>query len=273
VSFVSVDQLERELRRLESTRQIAERSAIPAYPVEFAVCLGIEPDPWQVEVLASDHPRKILLCARRAGKTTVAAVLAIHKALTQPGAEVLILAPTEDQAKIAYSQAARLYRKAGAPCGALSDRRTGLELRNGSTIEARTALERSTRGRGADLLIFDEASRIHEQDYLGVLPTLAASGGDQILLSTPNGRRGFFHDIWHDTGDDWERTRVVASDVPHRYPMGLEFFRRRMPLEYFQQEFFCEWLDTDGGLFSHEDIEAALDAGTGIEALQIGEEW
>jgi hypothetical protein len=270
---VSLASLLKEWDRALADRQTSRRRDIPAYPVEFAVSLGIIPDEWQVEVLASDHPRKILLCARRAGKTTVAAVLAIHKALTQPGAEVLILAPTEDQAKIAYSQAARLYRKAGAPCDALSDRRTGLELRNGSTIEARTALERSTRGRGADLLIFDEASRIHEQDYLGVLPTLAASGGDQILLSTPNGRRGFFHDIWHDTGDDWERTRVVASDVPHRYPMGLEFFRRRMPLEYFQQEFFCEWLDTDGGLFSHEDIEAALDAGTGIEALQIGEEW
>jgi hypothetical protein len=209
--------------------------------------VGIEPDDWQIEVLASDHPRKILLCARRAGKTTVAAVLAIHKALTQPGAEVLILAPTEDQAKIAYSQAARLYRKAGAPSGALSDRRTGLELRNGSTIEARTALERSTRGRGADLLILDEASRIYEQDYLGVLPLLAASGGDQMLLSTPNGKRGFFHDIWHDEADDWHRTRVVASDVPHRYPRGLEFFRRRMPEEYFQQEFYCEWLDTEGG--------------------------
>ena len=119
MSFPTVDALERELRRLESRQQISKRLEIPAYPVEFAKSVGIEPDDWQIEVLASDHPRKILLCARRAGKTTVAAVLAIHKALTQPGAEVLILAPTEDQAKIAYSQAARLYRKAGAPSGAL----------------------------------------------------------------------------------------------------------------------------------------------------------
>jgi Terminase large subunit, T4likevirus-type, N-terminal len=271
---VSLASLLKEWDRALADRQTSLQSDIPAHPAAFAISLGIYPDPWQTEVLASDHPRKILPCARRAGKTTVAAVLAIHKALTQPGAEVLILAPTEDQAKIAYSQAARLYRKAGAPHGALSDRRTGLELRNGSTIEARTALERSTRGRGADLLIFDEASRIFEQDYLGVLPTLAASGGDQILLSTPNGRRGFFHDIWHDTGDDWERTRVVASDVPHRYPMGLEFFRRRMPLEYFQQEFECAWLDTEGGLFSYDDIEAALAAGEDVEAVQIGDdEW
>jgi phage FluMu gp28-like protein len=56
--------------------------------------------------------------------------------------------------------------------------------------------------------------------------------------------------------------------------MGLEFFRRRMPEEYFQQEFFCEWLDTDGSLFSHEDIEAALAAGEDVTAIEMGDdEW
>ena len=270
---MSLVSLRKEWSRALSDRHLGGDVDIPASPADFATQLGITPDPWQVEVLQSDHPQKILLCARRAGKTTVAAVLAIHKALTEPGSEVLILAPTEDQAKIAYSQAARLYRKAGAPHGALSDRRTGLELRNGSTIEARTALERSTRGRGADLLILDEASRIHEEDYLGILPLLAASGGEQMLLSTPNGKRGFFYEIWHDEADDGHRTRVVASDVPHRYPKGLEVFRRRMPEEYFLQEFYCEWLDTEGGLFSYEDIEAALELGEDVEALEIGDEW
>ena len=98
MSFVTVDALERELRRLESKQQISDRSEIPAYPavspmgdipdypVEFAMSVGIEPDDWQVEVLASEHPRKILCCGRQTGKSTVGAVLAVHTALTQPGA-------------------------------------------------------------------------------------------------------------------------------------------------------------------------------------------
>ena len=95
-----------------------------------------------------------------------------------------------------------------------------------------------------------------------------------MLLSTPNGKRGFFHDIWFDEEDDWHRTRVVASDVPHRYPKGLEFFRRRMPEEYFLQEFYCEWLDTEGSLFSYDDIQAALAAGEDVAAIEIGDdEW
>jgi hypothetical protein len=95
VSFPTVDALERELRRLESRQQISERLEIPAHPVEFAMSVGIEPDPWQVEVLASDHPRKILCCGRQTGKSTVAAILALHKALTQPGSVVLVVAPRE----------------------------------------------------------------------------------------------------------------------------------------------------------------------------------
>jgi hypothetical protein len=54
----------------------------------------------------------------------------------------------------------------------------------------------------------------------------------------------------------------------------LEVFRRTMPEQFFRQEFYCEWLDTEGGLFSYDDIESALAAGEDVEALQIGDdEW
>ena len=113
MNFTTVDALEREFRRLEREMASAPRPAsIPAYPVAFAVSLGIIPDEWQVEVLASDHPRKILCCGRQTGKSTVGAVLAVHKALTQPGSTVLVVAPGERQAKLLFSKAASLYRQA-----------------------------------------------------------------------------------------------------------------------------------------------------------------
>ena len=37
--------------------------------------LGLEPDPWQVEVLDGGHPRLLLNCCRQAGKSTVVALL------------------------------------------------------------------------------------------------------------------------------------------------------------------------------------------------------
>jgi hypothetical protein len=274
VSFPTVDALEREFRRIE--REISRprpTSSVPAYPVAFAVSVGIVPDPWQIEVLASGHPRKILCCGRQTGKTTVAAVLAMHKALNQPGSVILIVAPGERQAKLLFSKAARLYRQAGYPMPAHSERKTGLELSNGSVIEALPAVERTTRGYSVDLLLVDEAAAVPDMDYHGILPALIATQGEQVLLSTPRGKRGFFHEIWHGA-EDWQRVMVRSDEVGRIRPEDLEVFRSTMPEQFFQQEFYCEWLDTEGSLFSYDHIQAALEAGESIDALEIGgDEW
>jgi hypothetical protein len=292
VIFATVDALEREFRRLE--REMATRAlstaTVPHHPEAFAVSLGIIPDEWQVEVLASDHPRKILCCGRQTGKSTVAAILALHKALTQPGSVVLVVAPGERQAKLLFSKAASLYRQAGYPLPAHSERRTGLELSNGSIIEALPAVERTTRGYSVDLLLVDEAAAVPDMDYHGILPALIATQGEQVLLSTPRGKRGFFHEIWHLTSssatpptgyldgvhppDDWLRVMVRSDETPRITTEQLEVFRQSMPSAFFEQEFECAWLDTEGSLFSFGDIQEALELGEDVEALEIGgDEW
>ena len=265
--------LVKEIRRVRDTVSTRLTTEVPDDPVEFARSVDLDPDPWQQEVITSTHPRKILCCGRQTGKSTVGAVLAVHKALTQPGSTVLVVAPGERQAKLLFSKARRLYEMAGHPLPAHSERRTGLELSNGSIIEALPAVERTTRGYSVDLLVVDEAAAVQDQDYHGILPALIATQGEQVLLSTPRGKRGFFHEIW-ESDDDWQRMIIRSDEVSRIRSEDLEVFRSTMPEQFFRQEFYCEWLDIEGGLFSHEDIEAALDAGTGIEALQIGgDEW
>jgi hypothetical protein len=140
-------------------------------------------------------------------------------------------------------------------------------------IEALPAVERTTRGYSVDLLVVDEAAAVPDLDYHGILPALIATRGEQVLLSTPRGKRGFFHELWH-SGDDWQRVMVRSDEVGRIRPDHLDIFRKTMPEQFFRQEFYCEWLDTEGSLFSYGDIQQALALGEDVEALEIGdEEW
>jgi hypothetical protein len=70
------------------------------------------------------------------------------------------------------------------------------------------------------------------------------------------------------------RVMVRSDEVPRIRARDLEVFRSTMPQQYFEQEFYCEWLDTEGSLFSYDDIQAALAAGEDVAAIEIGDdEW
>ena len=123
-----------------------------------------------------------------------------------------------------------------------------------------------------------------DMDYHGILPALIATQGEQVLLSTPRGKRGFFHEIWQGgvpgqnsdaAPNEWLRVMVRSDEVGRIREGDLEVFRRTMPSSSSgKSSIHCEWLDTEGGLFSYDDIQAALAAGEDVEALQIGDdEW
>ncbi len=54
-------------------------------PVALADGVGMVTDPWQAEVLRSDHPRLLLNCCRQSGKSTTTATKAVHVAMYEPG--------------------------------------------------------------------------------------------------------------------------------------------------------------------------------------------
>ena len=57
--------------------------------VEVMRKLGLEPDPWQVEVFQSEHPQMLLNCCRQAGKSTVVAILGLLEAMFKPMTRVV----------------------------------------------------------------------------------------------------------------------------------------------------------------------------------------
>ena len=87
--------------------------------------LGLEPDPWQVEVLEGRHPRLLLNCCRQAGKSTVVALLALAEAVWVPGTKVLLLSRSHRQSRELFRIVSDFFGRIGSP---LVKRRTAEEL-------------------------------------------------------------------------------------------------------------------------------------------------
>jgi hypothetical protein len=257
VSTASSARLRREITLLRERRP-SRRLAIAEDRLEFAHSLGIVPDSWQRDLLRSDSDRVILNCARQSGKSSMAAVIALHRALYHPGSLILCLAPSERQAKELFAKVTDFYRELHGATPAQSDRKLGMQLANGSRIEALPGSERTIRGfSGVDLLILDEASRVDDSLYYAVRPMLAVSGGSLMMLSTPFGRRGVFYEEWTG-GEGWERYEVPASQCPRITEEFLEEERRALPRRVFRQEYECSFEETDDQVFTHADVEAAI---------------
>jgi phage FluMu gp28-like protein len=188
----------------------------------------------------------------------MAGLMALHKVLIKRGSLILILAPAERQAKELFSKVAEAYRTLGHIIPADSYRKMGMELANGSRIEALPGTEKTIRGfSGVDLLLVDEAARVDDELYFAVRPMLAISGGRLMLLSTPWGRRGVFYEEWTG-GEGWERYEVPASECPRIPKEFLEEERKSLPARMFRQEFECSFEDTDDQVFAHADVQAAI---------------
>jgi len=226
--------------------------------IAFATELGIVPDGWQEDFLRSSADRVLLNCSRQSGKSTMAAVIALHRALYHPASLVLCLAPALRQSQELFGKIAGFYRDLGRPVAPQGERKLSLELENGSRIITLPGSEKTIRGfSGAALLLVDEASRVDDGLYYAIRPMLAVSGGSLMLLSTPYGKRGIFHQEWTE-GQGWERYEVPAEKVPRISTAFLEEERRALPRRIFRQEYECTFEDTEDQVFSYEDVTAAI---------------
>jgi hypothetical protein len=227
--------------------------------VAFAREAGLEPDPWQRELLRSSSDRVLLKCCRQSGKSTMTGVIALHRALYHPGSLILCLAPALRQSQELFGKVLGFYRDLGRPVSPQGERKLSLELENGSRIVTLPGSEKTIRGfSGTALLILDEAARVADELYFAVRPMLAVSGGALMMLSTPYGKRGVFYDEWT-SGHGWDRYEVPAYQVPRIPSSFLGEERRSMPGWWYRQEYECSFEETEDQIFTHDMISAARD--------------
>jgi hypothetical protein len=233
----------------------------PEDPCEFASrFLHFELDEIQAAILRNPSRRVILNCTRQWGKSTLAAIKALHHALRNPGSLSCVACPSARQSAELIRKIARFAAMLGIPRRGDGSNDISLVFPNGSRIVGLPGRDSTVRGfSSVSLLIVDEASYVPEEIYHALRPMLATVPDNQIwLISTPGERQGFFFDTWLSAGKEWTKI-AVPGDQCKRIP--AEFLaeeRRRMPEHKFRKEYLCEFVDSEDAVFPSDLVRAAI---------------
>lgn len=229
-------------------------------PVAFArERLGVDPDPLQASLLRSRAHRSLLNCCRQWGKSTMAGVGALHEGTYSAHSKTVVLSPTQRQSSLLLATVAELAERARVAARPLKGEDPGLELPSGVVV-ALPGSEATTRGFArVTWLIVDEAARVPDALWRSAQAYLATTDGRISLMSTPFGKRGFYHEEASRPGR-WEITRVTAAECPRISAAFLEEQRATLPASWFAQEYCCEFVEVEESMFTHGLVLGAMRA-------------
>jgi hypothetical protein len=220
--------------------------------------LGFEPDAKQREVLSAQTRRGILNCTRQWGKSTTCAIKAVHYANFHPASLVIVASPSLRQSGEFLRKARKAVSSLGYRLRGDGENKCSLLLPNGSRIVGLPEREDTIRGFSqVGLLLIDEASRVSDEMYYALRPMLAVGSGALWLMSTPNGKSGFFYREWSGNRE-WTRVQATAEECPRIPADFLQEERETLGEEVFRQEYCCDFISGEGMLFDEAQIRGKL---------------
>ena len=209
-----------------------------------------------------NHRFNIVLKSRQLGLSTISAAYAAWLAIFYKDKNILVIAT-----KLSVAQ--NFIRKVKFVLHSMpkwlllpeiiNNNKQALEFSNGSTIKAIPTSEDAGRSEALTLLIVDEAAFVRNFDtiWTGLYPTLS-TGGQAIVLSTPNGVGGQYYDLWMQaqSGENVFNPIKLAWDVhPDR---GEEWFKeetKNMSQKQIAQELLCDFQASGETFLQASDIE------------------
>lgn len=242
--------------------------------------LGFKPYDYQDKFLNDGGRFKIVCIGRQAGKTTMTAVDAIHKALYNKNYRVVVFSRNEAQSKKligmirefimmgdAHMKKVLKSGRANFFSEQIDSQRPNntqqISFRNGSTLISLPATD-GARGYTADHIILDEAAFMDEEIFEQVIePMITHSGGSMTMLSTPNGQKGFFYSIFdpNKTGrhDEYSKYWFPSTICPE--PTVQSFVeQKRVSADSltFNQEYMALFTSSKSTYFKEDHIQKTL---------------
>jgi hypothetical protein len=163
--------------------------------------------PFQEDTLTEFKKNRynIVLKSRQTGISTLTAGFSLWKMLFNQDFNVLVIATKQEVAKnlVTKVRVMNQYLPSWLKQTTVEDNKLSLRYSNGSQIKATSAAGDAGRSEALSLLVFDEAAFIDsiEEIWISAQSTLS-TGGNAIILSTPNGVGNFFHRTWVGAEED-----------------------------------------------------------------------
>jgi hypothetical protein len=162
--------------------------------------------------------RMIILKSRQLGISTLIAGYALWMILFQSDKNVLVVAIDQNTSKNLVTKVRVMFDNLPSwlKMRAVESNRLSMRLANGSQIKAVSSTGTSGRSEALSLVIIDEAAFVDNAEELWAsLQQTLSTGGQGILLSTPNGTGNFFHKMWTraEAGENKFKTKRLPWQV------------------------------------------------------------
>jgi hypothetical protein len=235
-----------------------------------------------------------VVAGRRAGKDSIAALLAVYVAALEEGhvgrlrpgeqAVTQCLACDRDQARIVLSYVKALFAGLSDLADMVTgETRLGLTLSNEASISIATNSYRQVRGRTCGLVIFDEVAHWRSEDtvspdrevYAAVLPSLATLPGAMLVgISTPYAKRGLLYDRWKahfgGSSDDVLVIQAASQQLnPTLDPAVVAAAMEEDPAKA-KAEWLAEWRDDLASFIDITMVENCTDRGVTVRPPRPG---
>ena len=210
----------------------------------------------------NEHRFNIILKSRQLGLSTLAAAYAVWQACFYKEKNILIIAT-----KLAVAQ--NFIRKVKTYIKSMphwllipqitANNKQQVEFSNGSQIKAVPTSEDAGRSEALSLLIVDEAAFVRNFDelWMGLYPTLS-TGGRAILLSTPNGVGGQYHELYskaEKNENEFNPIKLMWDVHPERDDVWFKDETKNMSKKQVAQELLCDFASSGDTFLAAEDLD------------------
>lgn len=219
--------------------------------------------PFQEKVLSLFHQHEylIVLKSRQLGISTLVAGYALWLMIFHKDKNVLALATTRDTARNLVTKVIFMYDQLPKwmKLPTVEKNKLSLRLNNGSRIIAKSSNTDAARSEAVSLLIMDECAFIENASivFTAAQQTLA-TGGQCIILSTPDGVGNFFHQTWV-KAENKENSFIPIKLPWHVHPERNQSWRDQQDADLgprmASQECDAEFLTSGHGVFEPEIIQ------------------